>query len=934
MNLLKRLFKKTPPKIATLEEQIQALGAQTDTQLAEVAASGADDQLREAAIAKLGYDAQLLELAIGQQSNRIQIAARKRICQLLDDQQLQLSQVAQDIPKQLELMAVVSYSASASAQALADITSPLILLELASDANTTQIRQAAAAQINTREQLEQLAKTAQAKDKNVYKLVKAKLDEFKALDVQQATIEANGETLCGKMEKHIHQEADALFKAKLTLLQQEWAPLASQVSSATNLRYSAALKACEAKIQAQADAIAQEEENLALDQQAMNFALSALEDVKQLAKEIYSASHIDELLAVNYQQRLQELTQALRLAANRNLPLDTISKEFEQRKQQALQLLDQIKTSGSVQQLMAQLQEAKDSELVHQTQHKLNQLIKQAKDLGDDLPEIVEQAKATLQRWNQERRELEQSAKSALRDFSELTRKGLWAAEQGFVRKARGIQKDLAEKRQQLAELPKAMEAKWEDFEQQLAKLGDWHEFAVTPKKEALVSQMQELVGSAINPEHLATKIHELQDNWKEVSKGGQQQDDQLWNQFQEASKAAYVPCKEFFDAQAAVRDANLAKREEMVAQLHSYLGAYDWENAQWKEVEKTLKVARQEWQTYWPVPRKAGNELQKEFENLMEQLFTKISDEYQANKAAKQALIEQAQQLENNTDLRSAIESVKQLQAQWKKVGKCRYKDDQELWQVFRQYCDAVFVRKDQEANALNQERLAQQQQAEALLARLAAISSLELTAINEAKAEVAAITGEFNGLELPRDQAKLLHNQLQERLHEISNTINAERNKAETQSWLDLFATADAIRDFEAAILQQQDSAQISSLKTELTQRIAQTPRWPNGFLSALQQRIAGAEKLDSAQQEQYNQALRLVTIRAEILTGRETPVEDKNLRMAYQVQQMQQAFGQQQESATQLLNDWISTAGADTATYASLSPRFTLCRQLFKS
>ena len=430
MNLLKRLFKKTPPKIATIEEQIQALGTHTETQLAEVAASTADDSLREAAIAKHAYGAQLLELATGQQSNRIQTAARKRICQLLDEKQQLLSQVIQDIPKLLDLMAVISYSPSASDQALADIKNPDMLLELACEANTTHLRQAAATQIHAREQLEQLAKTAQAKDKNVYKLVKVKLDAFKALDAQQAALEASAETLCGKMEKHIHQEADSLFKAKLALIQQEWSALNGAASSATTQRYTAAMQACEAKIQAQADAIAQEEENLALDHQAMNFAQAALADVKQLAKEIYTASHIDDLLAVNYQQRLQELSQALRLAANRNVPLGTISKEFEQRKQQVLNLIDQIKTSGSVHQLMAQLQEAKDSELVQQTQHKLHQLIKQSKDLGDDLPEIIEQAKATLQRWNQERRELEQSAKNTLRDFSELTRKGLWAAEQ------------------------------------------------------------------------------------------------------------------------------------------------------------------------------------------------------------------------------------------------------------------------------------------------------------------------------------------------------------------------------------------------------------------------------------------------------------------------------------------------------------------------
>ena len=150
---------------------------------------------------------------------------------------------------------------------------------------------------------------------------------------------------------------------------------------------------------------------------------------------------------------------------------------------------------------------------------------------------------------------------------------------------------------------------------------------------------MQTLATSNMNPEALATKVHELQDSWKEVSKGVQQQDDELWQQFQQASAVAYAPCKEFFEAQAAERENNLNKRRELVGQLQQYLQGYDFSNAVWKDVEQTLKTARAEWQTYWPVPRKAGNELQKEFENLMEQLFGKITSEYENNKNAKQKI-------------------------------------------------------------------------------------------------------------------------------------------------------------------------------------------------------------------------------------------------------------------------------------------------------
>lgn len=927
MKLLSRLFKKTPPKVATIEDQIKALATQSEIDIITVATTNSDDNLREAAIGRLVYGSELLNLATGTQTNRIQTAARKRICQLIDSNAVSLAQVSKDIPKQMELMSVISYSTAASTQVLEQITSPIVLLELARDARNTQIRQVAASKLTEREHLEQLARTAQSKDKNVYKLVKTKLDAFKAQDAKNAEVVTAAENICAKLEKHARFEADPLFKAKLHVLQQEWSALSGTLPATIIERYEAAANSCEAKIAAQADAIAKAEEKIALDQQALDFAKAAIADIKQLTRDLYTASTLDESLAEQFTHRLQELTQAMRLAANRNLPMDAITKEFEQRKQYTLNLIDQIKTSGTVQQLTEQVSQFENSGTAQQAQQKLNQLIKYAKELGDDIPETVESAKQALQNWNEQRKNLEASAKNTLREFSELTRKGLWAAEQGFVRKARGIQKELAEKQQQLNNLPKAMQAKLDDFEQQLSKLGDWHEFAVTPKKEALITQMQGLINSKMAPEDLATKIHELQDTWKEVSKGGQQQDDELWQQFQQASDQAYIPCKQFFEAQAAARESNLTKRREMVAQLQSYINAYDWQNAVWKDVEKTLKVARQEWQNYWPVPRKAGNELQKEFETLMEQLFGKITTEYETNKNAKQELIEKAKNLLANAELSAAIEGVKKLQADWKAVGKSWYKEDQQLWQEFREHCDAVFARRKEEIETTKQTNANIQQQAQVLIAKLTSFSTLALAPLTAAKADIEAAKNEFSALELPRDTAKTLTTQYHAALTAISEQLNAERIKAEEQSWLDMFTAANVLREFELAVIA--GKGDIEAQKNRVETIIQETPRWPTGSLAIIQQRLAKADKLTSADQLANTDQLRTLTIRAEILAGRETPADDKAARMAYQVQQMQQGFGQRDTSFTALIMEWIGIAGVANPTYDTLLKRFDASR-----
>jgi DNA repair protein SbcC/Rad50 len=409
-----------------------------------------------------------------------------------------------------------------------------------------------------------------------------------------------------------------------------------------------------------------------------------------------------------------------------------------------------------------------------------------------------------------------------------------------------------------------------------------------------------------------------------------QQQDDELWQQFQQASAIAYAPCKEFFEVQAAERENNLGKRRELVSQLQQYLQGYDFSNAVWKDVEQTLKTARAEWQTYWPVPRKAGNDLQKEFENLMEQLFGKITSEYESNKTAKQHLIEQAQILVDSSDARAATETIKQLQAQWKTIGKSWHKEDQQLWQEFRKHCDAVFALRNQAFEAVKEQRQAIATQAEQLISQLQLFGSQSLEQLNSAKAEIESLKTEFMGLDLPKESAKELQKKFNDSLTTIAAKRTNARAQAEEQSWTDLFSALDAVRHYELAVIANTPSDQLIAQKAAVETLIANTPRWPSGCLNAIQQRLNKAGDITSDEQSNNQELLRTLAIRAEILTGITTPDEDKQVRMAYQVKQMQESFGQRDSNFDPLILEWVGTGAVADAIYSPLFMRFNTCRQ----
>ena len=106
---------------------------------------------------------------------------------------------------------------------------------------------------------------------------------------------------------------------------------------------------------------------------------------------------------------------------------------------------------------------------------------------------------------------------------------------------ARGIYQELNDKRQLISNLPIALTNKLEQLDEAMTKLGDWHAFAVTPKKEALIAEMTALQESTLAADELADKIHHLQEQWKTFA-GGQHQDEAPWQAFQSAADTAFAP--------------------------------------------------------------------------------------------------------------------------------------------------------------------------------------------------------------------------------------------------------------------------------------------------------------------------------------------------------------------------------------------------------
>lgn len=934
MSLITRIIKPKPTG-ETLEERVASLPDLDEAELIAVATTSSEVKLQESAIHLLAYGQPLLDLALGDHSAKVNQAARQRIGELLENNKDLIGTLVKEPISQTDLINLTVHSPTVNEKLFADITDENVLVDIAVNGKTSPVRQKAAEKISTRENLETVLSTAKEKDKSVVKIVKSKLEVFKAADAEFAKNQAYAAELCERAEQLLNREADEQFQRRLERIETSWQALNEEEKRESSDHYQTVIAACQNKLQArlaaEAALLEQTQEQQQQQAQARQTLLSLTADLSQLASKLYELELIDAERENFFENTLLENNTAAENIKKQGLNVDAEYKAYIRSVESVTQLWQQLQTHGPLAQLVNSLKTeevGRDPEHGETIKKAINNLLRYKSLVRDEVPDVVAEASAAIADWAKARDEKREKDKKRLKKINELIAKANRAISAGHVRQARGITRELNEKREKHGDLPQNVVTRLEELDQAMAKLGDWHEFAVLPKKQALVEKMEALVDSTMHPNDLAELIKSMQQEWKVLCKGGENPDQELWERLQTAADKAFEPCRKYFDELAAEREQNLAKRGELIEQVSLYLDAYDWDNAVWKDVEHTIRAAREAWQNCWPVPKKKMHSMQKQFDSILEKIHGKVKEAKQTSSEAKRKLVERAEQLAQQEDVTSAINEAKRLQAQWKTldgtVGANR-KEDQKLWKLFRGHCDAIFQKRDAEFAEVNAKRSEELAKAKALLQKLDDILKKTGAEFNEAKKAVKEIKAEYHTVgELPKSEQNKVRESFNKKLEQIDDKGRQERKTAIKASWNALFEVADSVRAYELAVLS--GSAADEAL-ADAKDLIEATQNWPTGGQAVIQQRLENASSLSPAKIADSENALRILCIRAEIANNQESPAEDKALRMQYQVQQLQQAFGQKKAADTPetLALEWIAVPGVADPLYSELLKRF---------
>jgi hypothetical protein len=404
--------------------------------------------------------------------------------------------------------------------------------------------------------------------------------------------------------------------------------------------------------------------------------------------------------------------------------------------------------------------------------------------------------------------------------------------------------------------------------------------------------------------------------------------------QFQEAADRAYEPCREHFARQAELRKENQERREALIERLTNFAAGQAGDTPDWRAINQAIVEARREWRLHAPVDQAIVKPLQARFHALVDELQARLDAEYTRNVQAKRDLIARTAELLNHEDTRQAIDEAKTLQRAWKSVGIVPWKLDNVLWDEFRQHCDAVFQRSSQEAAAYAVTLDANQSLATGVCEELERIAGLSDEPLLCAVPQLDELCEKFESLDLPRASARALQQRFSHATDLCAEAVRKTRATAARRGWTDGFAVAAQVREYALAIAQGRSPTECEALRESVTSAVASLTHAPKALRSILEQRLAavaaGTVNTDVAANES---ALRLLCIRAELISGASTPPADMELRREYQMRRLVESMGQGARVTPAALDDlaleWIAIGPVEPAAHDALLARFERCR-----
>jgi len=234
-----------------------------------------------------------------------------------------------------------------------------------------------------------------------------------------------------------------------------------------------------------------------------------------------------------------------------------------------------------------------------------------------------------------------------------------------------------------------------------------------TQMKQEIVEKLQQL--NEVNSiKEVEQQLKQLQNNWEDIGPVNNDQWELIKDNYWKAVHACYSRINAHYEEQRSVLLGNLQQKNKIVQEIVAFIDQIPPQTTVkfWEEATEEILSYQQKWRTIGFGPKKENEEVWQAFRVQCNRFFDAKKDFFQGirqeqNKCAKdkQTLIEQLEQLKDNTNWKDTAQQIIKLQQQWKTIGNAGHRNEARLWKQFRSACDTFFNNRDKHFESIDAE-------------------------------------------------------------------------------------------------------------------------------------------------------------------------------------------------------------------------------------
>ena len=236
-------------------------------------------------------------------------------------------------------------------------------------------------------------------------------------------------------------------------------------------------------------------------------------------------------------------------------------------------------------------------------------------------------------------------------------------------------------------------------------------------------------------------ELQNLHRIWKEdIGPVSKEHRETVWGKFSEATKKIHDKRHDHFREMRSKYQEIIDAKLVIVAEIDAYDTSNNKTHNDWQKSIAEIERLRKKYFDAGKLPYAKSEVVWQQFKNATKKFNTSKNVFYKQEKGSqndnlkqKMALIELAEGLQNSEDWEETTNTMKRIQADWKKIGHVPRKFSDDIWKRFKAACNFYFDRLHDRKNELNKEQQAIVDTKKDFLETLKAEENLTLEEVQE---------------------------------------------------------------------------------------------------------------------------------------------------------------------------------------------------------